>query len=135
MNKKLIFFVFLIVFTLIIIFVIYFIKKPTYSAVYRGRLIAFKYGCFNCHGFEGIGGIKNPGYKYDEIPPWQADVQMMYIKDTSEIKEWILYSKPLNREINNKGLIKMPRYKGIIKDDELKDLLVYLKVLMGFINI
>jgi mono/diheme cytochrome c family protein len=135
LNKKLIFFVFLIVFTLIIIFVIYFIKKPTYSAVYRGRLIAFKYGCFNCHGFEGIGGIKNPGYKYDEIPPWQADVQMMYIKDTSEIKEWILYSKPLNREINNKGLIKMPRYKGIIKDDELKDLLVYLKVLMGFINI
>jgi hypothetical protein len=35
--------------------------------VYRGRLIALKYGCLNCHGFEGIGEIKNPNYKYEEI--------------------------------------------------------------------
>jgi len=65
---KRIFFVSLLFIIIFIIIGIYIIKEPTYSAVYRGRLIAFKYGCFNCHGFEGIGGIKNPNYKYEEIP-------------------------------------------------------------------
>jgi len=60
---------------------------------------------------------------------------MMFIKDTSEIKEWILYGKPKNRELNNNGLIKMPKYENVIKPNELKDLISYLKVVMELIII
>jgi len=132
---KRIFFVSSLFIIIFIIIGIYIIKKPTYSAVYRGRLIAFKYGCFNCHGFEGIGGIKNPNYKYEEVPSFKGQTYMMFIKNPSEIKEWILYGKPRNRKVDNKGLIKMPAYENIISQKELNDLIIYLKVIMDLIEI
>lgn len=110
--------------------------QPNYTSVWKGRQIAFKLGCFNCHGFEGQGKIKNPGYRYDEIPSWQGETAMMFILKESELKEWILYGKPERlKNIDYGGLIKMPAYKEMISEKELNDLVSYLKAVMGLIEI
>ncbi len=109
---------------------------PNYSPVWKGRKIAYEYGCFNCHGFEGQGKIKNPTYRYDETPAWQGETAMMFILNENELREWILYGKPERlRNIDHGGIIKMPAYKGIISEKELNYLTEYLKAVMGLIEI
>lgn len=59
---------------------------------------------------------------------------MMYVRDESEIAEWILDGAPKRlRESTNyqrerkERLVNMPAYRGVIKDDELRDLVAYWK--------
>lgn len=109
---------------------------PNYSPVWKGRKIASEYGCFNCHGFEGQGKIKNPTYRYGETPAWQDETAMMFILSNDELKEWILYGKPERlKDTDHGGIIKMPAYKGIISEKELGYLIEYLKAVMGLIEI
>ncbi len=112
------------------------ITYPNYTPVWKGREVAFKYGCFNCHGFEGQGNIENPGYRYRQIPSWQGETAMMFILSEDELKEWILYGKPKRlQNLELGGVIKMPAYEKIISEKELSDLISYLKAVMGLIKI
>jgi mono/diheme cytochrome c family protein len=114
----------------------YIFLSPKHTSVWKGREIASKYGCFNCHGFEGQGNIKNPNYRYSEIPSWQGETAMMFVLNESELREWILYGKPERlKNIDHGGVIKMPAYKGIISEKELNDLIIYLKAVMELIEI
>lgn len=127
---------FFVVISINVLLVYLSIRLPEYTPVWKGREIANKYGCFNCHGFEGQGGIKNPNYKYGEVPSWQGETAMMFIVDENDIKEWILYGKPKRLEkIDHGGLIKMPAYEKVISEKELKNLTIYLKAVMGLIQI
>ena len=121
---------------IIVSFFLLSLRFPKHTAVWRGRQVAVKYGCFNCHGFEGYKGISNPGYIYGEVPAWQGGTAMMFIFDEDDIKEWILYGKLRRFEGEKRGgIIKMPAYDGTIDEDELKDLIIYLKAVMELIEI
>lgn len=127
----------LIVFPAVMLIILWFvITSPNHTPVWKGREIALKYGCFNCHGFEGYGNVKNPGYRYSEVPSWQGETAMMFILNEEELKEWILYGKPRRlKDVNYGGVIKMPAYENIISENELKNLISYLKAVMGLIKI
>jgi len=126
----------LVLFIVVISLLFYILTLPEHTRVWKGREVALKYGCFNCHGFEGHGGIKNPGYRYEEVPSWQGETAMMFILNENELKEWILYGKPQRlKNIDHAGIIKMPAYKGIISEKELNELTDYLKAVMGLIEI
>ncbi|MEW6456689.1 MAG: c-type cytochrome [Acidobacteriota bacterium] len=104
------------------------------SSVERGKEIASRFGCFSCHGPEGIRGIKNPGNPEGSVPSWDGGTYMMYVENEKEIKEWILNGAPerlkKSETFNNrrkKSLIKMPSYKGVISSKELNDLVSFFK--------
>lgn len=110
-------------------------RTAAHTAVWRGREVARTKGCFNCHGFEGYQGIPNPGYENKEVPAWQGGTAMMYLKDTAEIREWVLHGKPPGQQQAAAGLIKMPAFEGRLSSAELEDLVAYLKAVMGIITV
>lgn len=109
------------------------LRKPEHTAFWRGREVARTSGCFNCHGPDGTKGIENPGYQYGEVPPWQGETLMMYLKDSAEIRQYVLNGKPDRQKHPPDGLLHMPAFKGRIQGRDLQDLVVYLKVLAGYI--
>ncbi len=111
------------------------IRQPDHTAVWRGRQVAQKMGCFSCHGFEGSKGISNPGYKYDRIPSWQGGTAMMFLHKPGDLKSYILYGKPVDKKEKTKGLIKMPGFKDKISNGALSDLMIYLRAVMQTIPI
>ena len=59
---------------------------------------------------------------------------MMFIQEESEIRQWILNGMPYRvtndaafQERRSKALIKMPTYKNVIQEDELRDLISFYK--------
>lgn len=105
-------------------------RQPERTAVWRGREVARQNGCFNCHGAEGVKGIPNPGYQYEEVPAWQGQTTMMFLKDSSEIRQYVLNGKPDRKEEKAEGLLHMPSFEGTIKGQDLEDLILYLKAVM-----
>jgi mono/diheme cytochrome c family protein len=126
-------------------------RQPAQSSVMRGYVLATEMGCFACHGEGGIGGVPNFGALWGETPPLKAGGPIMsFIQSEEEISEWILYGKPrrllyendkpssdkVNQSTNDEwdikqgvgGLVKMPAYEGVLTEDELFDLVAYVKV-------
>src|SRR6266508_5742133 len=62
--------------------------RPHLPAAERGRRLAERTGCFNCHGPGGIRGAANPGRTDKTVPTFEGDV-MMYAKSPEEIHQWI----------------------------------------------
>lgn len=130
-----------------------FIRRPAITPFMRGERIAYRMGCFNCHGPEGLIGYTNPGSFWGETPPLKAGgVVMSFVHDTEELREWILYGLPkrlwpngvkpagddLHRYTDSRsknlgvdGLIQMPGYAGLISERELNDLVEYIQVING----
>ncbi|MFN3135654.1 MAG: c-type cytochrome, partial [Candidatus Kryptonium sp.] len=135
MKRSIWLFIILAIVSILIIFW-FIITHPNHTPVWKGREVALKYGCFNCHGFEGQGGIQNPGYRYHEIPSWQGGTVMMFILSEDELKEWILHGKPKRlQNTEHGGIIKMPAYENIISERELNYLISYLNAVMELIEI
>jgi hypothetical protein len=63
----------------------------------RGHRLAAELGCFACHGPEGGGGTKNPGSQEGEVPAFTEQTQMMYVKTTDDLREYILDGAPKRR--------------------------------------
>lgn len=109
-------------------------KAPLYSSFARGQATAQKSGCFACHGPEGTRGIRNPGSVDKHVPSWKGGTLMMYANNIQEIREWILDGMPKRlrddaEEIDERkeALIRMPSFRGKVSDQELEDLVTYVK--------
>src|SRR5262245_11941442 len=66
----------------------------------RGYRVAVRAGCFNCHGPNGTGGVKNPGSAADEVPGFADGSPMMWVKSESELREYILDGAPARKRGN-----------------------------------
>ena len=117
----------------VLLVILHHARQAEHTAVWRGREVARRNGCFSCHGPDGLKGIENPGYQFGEVPPWQGETLMMYLKDSSEIRQYVLNGKPDRQKQRPDGLLHMPAYKGRIQGRDLSDLMAYLKVLAGYI--
>jgi mono/diheme cytochrome c family protein len=110
------------------------------TAAERGYQVAVNAGCFNCHGPNGIGGVKNPGSAYGEVPGFEGGTPMMWVKKEDELREYVLGGAPIRKAANplyqsemQGQLLVMPAYRNYLSPHEVDDLLVYLRAVSGLI--
>jgi mono/diheme cytochrome c family protein len=95
------------------------------APVQRGRAIAFRMGCFGCHGDGGGQPIPNLGAKGGEVPGWTGGTWMMWNRNESDVREWILKGRPAHRAADPDALITMPAYENRLTTREIDDLVAY----------
>ena len=118
----------------------------------RGERLAVRLGCFGCHGAAGQGGIRNPKRvgegegprtltvlgEDDEVPAFTQQTQMMYVKTTDDIREYILDGAPRRKredpdyraEVESAAL-RMPAYRALVSAAQVEDLVAYLRAASG----
>ena len=95
------------------------------GAAVAGASLYVRYGCINCHGPNGLGGVPNPESPDKTIPPLSgADFQGEFNTD-KKIIDFIRSGSVLGRA----PIVSMPHWGGIIPDESLKALVAYLKTL------
>lgn len=114
-------------------------RKKNVGRVQRGYEVAYRNGCFSCHGPGGIKGMANPGHAEEEVPPWSGGLMTMYAFDEAEIREWILdglpariRNDPEQMKLRASATIEMPAWRGLLGEGELDDLVAYVKAVGDF---
>ena len=104
----------------------------------RGHRLAAEFGCFACHGPEGGGGTKNPGSQEGEVPAFTEQTQMMYVKTTDDLREYILDGAPKRRRDDpdyvarmEGAALRMPAYRAFLSSRQVDDLVAYLRAVSG----
>jgi mono/diheme cytochrome c family protein len=94
------------------------------SAV-EGAALYQSYGCVNCHGPNGLGGVPNPQSPDKTIPPLSGpDFREEFNTDAKIIA--VIRSGSV---IGKAPIVSMPHWGGIIPEDRLRALVAYLKSL------
>lgn len=95
------------------------------GAAVAGAALYVRYGCINCHGPNGLGGVPNPQSPDKTIPPLSgADFQHEFNTDKKIID--VIRSGSV---IGRAPIVSMPHWGGIIPDQQLNELVAYLKTL------
>jgi mono/diheme cytochrome c family protein len=101
------------------------------NPVRRGAEVARRVGCLSCHGPDGTRGLPDPGTG-GEVPPWDGGVPMMYVDGEEEVREFILdgvsrrrAASPSAAAERSRAAVRMPAYRGVLKDREVEDLVAY----------
>jgi cbb3-type cytochrome c oxidase subunit III len=90
-----------------------------------GAALYVRYGCINCHGPNGLGGVPNPAAPDKTIPPLSgADFRNEFNTD-AKIIDFINTGSVLG----GPALVAMPHWGGIISDPDLASLAAYIKTL------
>ena len=107
----------------------------------RGYEVAQRAGCFNCHGPNGVGGVKNPGSDDGEVPGFSGGTPMMWAKSEQELREYVLDGAPLRKRADPRHkakteaqLLAMPAYRDYLSTGQVDDLMVYLRAVSGLIT-
>ncbi len=93
------------------------------TSVERGHLVFEKYGCPQCHGPNGTGGVSNLNAKTAEQVP-----SLIYVADGYNKAELMAFIKRGERNIPRKNPTGpepphfMPEWKSIVNPDELSDI-------------
>jgi mono/diheme cytochrome c family protein len=82
--------------------------------------------------------VHTPGSQEGEVPAFTEQTQMMYVKSTDDLREYVLDGAPKRRredpdyvaKVKAAGL-RMPAYRGFIADAQLVDLIAYLRATSG----
>ena len=83
------------------------------------------YGCINCHGPNGLGGVPNPQAPDKAIPPLSGQDFRAEFNTDAKILEFIRSGSVIGKP----PITSMPHWGGIIPDWQLKALVAYLKTL------
>src|SRR5207249_7604183 len=106
----------------------------------RGVRLAATLGCFVCHGPAGSGGTRNPGSEEGSVPAFVERTQMMYVKTTDDLREYILDGAPRAKRDDpdypakmEAAALRMPAYRAGVSAGQLEDLVAYLRATSGMI--
>jgi cbb3-type cytochrome c oxidase subunit III len=95
------------------------------GAAVEGSVLYVKYGCINCHGPNGLGGVPNPQSPDKTIPPLSGqDFRHQFNTDAKIIA--VIKSGSV---IGKAPIVSMPHWGGVIPPDQLNALVAYLKTL------
>jgi mono/diheme cytochrome c family protein len=94
------------------------------SAV-EGATLYVRYGCINCHGPNGLGGVPNPQSPDKTIPPLSGIAFRQEFNTNAKIIAVIRSGSVIGRA----PIVSMPHWGGIIPNDQLGALAAYLKTL------
>lgn len=93
--------------------------------VVAGAALYQYYGCINCHGPNGLGGVPNPESEDKSIPPLAGSDFREEFNTDQKILDMIRSGSVLGAQ----PIVSMPHWGGIISDPNLQALLAYLKTL------
>jgi mono/diheme cytochrome c family protein len=91
----------------------------------EGATLYVRYGCINCHGPNGLGGVPNPLSPDKTIPPLSGVAFRLQFNTDAKIKDVINSGSVIGRA----PIVSMPHWGGVIPDDHLNALVAYLKTL------
>jgi mono/diheme cytochrome c family protein len=95
------------------------------GAAVEGGVLYSAYGCINCHGPNGLGGVPNPQSPDKTIPPLSGQDFRKEFNTDAKIIAVIRSGSVIGRA----PIVSMPHWGGIIPDDKLHALVAYLKTL------
>jgi mono/diheme cytochrome c family protein len=90
-----------------------------------GAALYVRYGCINCHGPNGLGGVPNPQSPDKAIPPLSGQDFRHEFDTDAKIIEVIRSGSVIGKP----PIASMPHWGGIIPPRDLTDLVAYLKTL------
>jgi mono/diheme cytochrome c family protein len=95
------------------------------GAAVAGAALYVRYGCINCHGPNGLGGVPNPLSEDKAIPPLTGgDFRGEFNTDT-KIADMIRSGSVIGKA----PIVSMPHWGGILSDQQIAELTAYLKTL------
>jgi len=104
----------------------------------RGQRLARELGCFGCHGAGGNGGTANPGSEEGTVPAFTERTQMMYVKTSDDLREYVLDGAPRRKRDDpdyrakvEATALHMPAYRNFVSAGQLEDLVAYLRAASG----
>ena len=95
------------------------------GAAVEGSVLYSAYGCVNCHGPNGLGGVPNPQAPDRTIPPLSGQDFLKEFNTDAKIIAVIRSGSVIGRA----PIVSMPHWGGIIPDARLRALVAYLKTL------
>jgi mono/diheme cytochrome c family protein len=108
------------------------------SPAARGQRLAVRLGCFACHGPGGVGKTRNPGSEEGEVPAFTERTQMMYVKSTDDLRDYILDGAPRRKREDadyrakiEAAALRMPAFRPFVTASEVEDLVAYLRAASG----
>jgi mono/diheme cytochrome c family protein len=90
-----------------------------------GLALYVRYGCVNCHGPNGLGGVPNPQSEDKSIPPLSGQDFRKEFNTDAKIADVIRSGSVIGKE----PIASMPHWGGILSDRDVKALVAYLKTL------
>jgi mono/diheme cytochrome c family protein len=91
----------------------------------EGALLYQRYGCVNCHGPNGLGGVPNPESPDKAIPALSGADFFKEFNTDEKIIDVIRSGSVIGRA----PIVSMPHWGGIIPDSQLRALVAYIKTL------
>ncbi len=91
----------------------------------EGQALYSRYGCINCHGPNGLGGVPNPQSPDKSIPPLSGAAFFKQFDTDAKIKDVIVSGSVIGRA----PIVSMPHWGGIIPPGRLDALVAYIKTL------
>lgn len=95
------------------------------GAVVAGGAAYVRYGCINCHGPNGLGGVPNPLSPDKTIPPLSGKDFRSEFNTDQKIIDVIRSGSVIGRA----PIVSMPHWGGIIPNAQLQELTDYIKTL------
>jgi mono/diheme cytochrome c family protein len=95
------------------------------GAAVAGSALYVRYGCINCHGPNGLGGVPNPLSADKSIPPLSGQGFRHDFPTDKAIANVIRSGSVIGRA----PIVSMPHWGGILSDQQIAELTAYLKTL------
>src|SRR6266700_6078152 len=95
------------------------------GAAVAGSALYVRYGCINCHGPNGLGGVPNPQSPDKTIPPLSGATFRSEFNTDAKIVAFIRSGSVIGKQ----PIVSMPHWGGIIPARDLQALVAYLKTL------
>lgn len=95
------------------------------GSVVAGSKLYVLYGCINCHGPNGLGGVPNPAAEDKTIPSLAGTDFREEFNTVEKISEMIRSGSVLGKP----PIVSMPHWGGILPDQQLRDIVDYLRTL------
>lgn len=95
------------------------------GAAVAGAALYVRYGCINCHGPNGLGGVPNPQSPDRTIPPLSGADFRHEFDTVAKIVAVIRSGSVIGRA----PIVSMPHWGGILTSAELRQLVAYIKTL------
>jgi cbb3-type cytochrome c oxidase subunit III len=95
------------------------------GAPVAGAALYGKFGCINCHGPNGLGGVPNPQSPDKTIPSLSGADFFSEFNTDAKIKEIIRTGSVLG----SAPIVSMPHWGGILSAEQLNALVAYIKTL------
>jgi mono/diheme cytochrome c family protein len=95
------------------------------GAAVAGAALYVRYGCINCHGPNGLGGVPNPQSPDKTIPPLSGQGFRHDFPTDKAIADVIRSGSVIGKA----PIVSMPHWGGILSDQQIAELVAYLKTL------